>query len=84
MTDPTEADPFANDLGWWVSVYSVMRAAEGNPLSYQNAVAGVLAILLHVIQQADGEEVHRSAVKAVHRALDASLSVEVPAKESMN
>jgi hypothetical protein len=72
---------FAENLGMYVSAYSIARMASGHPMTAVEILAGLLGLISSIIDQCP-EEARPALLEASHSTLD-SLAEQPVVKETM-
>ena len=81
MTEEEDGSTFAENLGMYVSAYSIARVLSGQPMTAVEIIAGLLGVISSIIDQCP-EEARGPLLEASHSTLD-SLTEQPVAKETM-
>ena len=74
---------FADALATFVSYYSMHRHRNGNTITFEELMGGLIGVIAAGIEQCDEDE-QGKILEAVHRALDDRMADPVGKKEALN
>lgn len=76
---------FADGLSLYTRTYSRMRAADGDTMSIEEIIGGLVSVIATAIEQVESVEYRRRLVEATHRALDERMAMPfVPTSSAIN